>query len=136
MSTVTVTDLRNGLATRLGTITGLRVSAVIPDQINPPLAIVALDGITFDRAFHRGMDEYRFLITVVVGRAAERSAQNRLDAYLAPTGAGSVKTAIEGDTSLGGIAQTLRVTEMTGLATVSQAEDTYLTATFVVVVNA
>lgn len=133
---VTVTALRNALATRLSAITGLRVSAVIPDQLNPPIAIIALDGITFDRAFHRGMDEYRFMVTVVVGRASERAAQNRLDGYLAPTGDGSVKTAIEADTSLGGIAQTLRVTEMTGLASVSQADDTYLTATFMVVVNA
>ena len=132
----TVTELRNGLAARLSNISGLRVTPTIPDQINPPIAIVSLDGITFDEAFHRGLDQYRFTITVVVGRISERTAQTRLDAYLAPSGAGSIKTAIEADTSLGGVAQPLRVTEMTGLATAAQAEDTYLTAAFSVTVYA
>lgn len=129
-------DLRTGLAVNLGTISGLRVAPTIPDQVNPPIAIIGLDSINFDQTFHRGMDEYRFVITVVVGRVSERSAQSRLDGYLAPTGSGSVKTAIESDRSLGGYAQTLRCTEMTGLSTVVQADDTYLAATFMVTVYA
>lgn len=132
----TVTELRNALAVRLATISGLRTAATIPDQINPPIAIVSLDTIVFDQAFHRGLDEYRFTITVVVGRISERTGQSRLDAYLAPSGSSSIKTAIEGDTSLGGVAQTLRVTEMTGLASAAEAEDIYLTATFSVTVYA
>ncbi|NCX13612.1 MAG: hypothetical protein EBW73_12535, partial [Betaproteobacteria bacterium] len=67
---------------------------------------------------------------------AERSAQNSLDSYLAPTGAGSVKTAIEGDRSLGGKAQTLRVTEMSGITPVTLGDVSYLSATFMVTVYA
>ena len=132
----TMTELRDGLKNRLATISGLRTTATIPDQVNPPIAIVSLDTIAFDQAFRRGLDEYRFTITVVVGRISERTAQTKLDGYLAPTGSTSIKTAIEGDTSLGGKAQTLRVTEMTGLSSAAEAEDIYLTATFSVTVYA
>jgi hypothetical protein len=132
----TVTELRTGLATRLATITGLRTAATIPDQINPPVAVVSIDSVNYDTAFNRGMDEYNFTITVVVGRVAERIAQNNLDAYCAPTGSGSVKTAIEGDRSLGGKAQTLRVTEMAGVSPVVIGDITYLTAAFAVTVYA
>jgi hypothetical protein len=132
----TVTELRTGLATRLGTISGLRTSATIPDQINPPLAVVSVETITYDEAFSRGLDQYTFMITLLVGRVAERSAQNSLDSYLAPTGSGSVKTAIEGDRSLGGKAQTLRVTEMSGITPVTLGDVSYLSATFMVTVYA
>jgi hypothetical protein len=132
----TVTELRTGLATRLATISGLRTSATIPDQINPPVAIVSLDSITYDEAFARGLDEYQFIVTVFVGRVAERTAQNALDAYLAPTGSGSVKTAIEGDRSLGGKAQTLRVTDMNGISPTTVGDVPYLTAQFAVIVYA
>lgn len=132
----TVSELRTGLATRLATITGLRTSATIPDQLNPPIAVVSLDTITFDQAFQRGLDEYQFTVTVIVGRVAERSSQTRLDGYLDPSGAGSVKTAIEGDRTLGGKASTLRVTDMTGISTVSIGDATMITANFSVVVYA
>lgn len=132
----TVTELRTGLATRLATISGLRTSATIPDQINPPIAIVGLQRIIYDEAFSRGLDEYEFMVTVFVGRVAERSAQNTLDAYLAPTGSGSVKTAIEGDRTLGGKAQTLRVTDMAGLNPVTVGDVSYLSAQFTVTVYA
>lgn len=132
----TVTELRTGLATRLATISGLRTSATIPDQINPPMAVVSIDTIVYDEAFSRGLDEYQFTVTLFVGRVAERSAQNNLDAYLAPTGSGSVKTAIEGDRTLGGKAQTLRVTDMLGVSPTTVGEVSYLTAQFAVTVYA
>lgn len=133
---MSVSAIRTALATRLGTISGLRTSATIPDQINPPMAVVSLDSISYDEAFQRGLDEYRFTITVVVGRVAERTAQNNLDAYLAPTGNKSIKTAVEGDRTLGGAAQTLRVTEMTGVSPTQIGDVTYLTATYSVTVHA
>lgn len=133
---MSVSALRTGLGKRLSTVPQLRVAPTIPDQIHPPMAVVSLDSITYDEAFNRGLDEYRFTITVVVGRAAERSAQNNLDAYLAPTGKQSIKTAVEGDRTLGGAAQTLRVTEMTGVSPAQIGDVTYLTATYSVTVYA
>lgn len=131
-----ISELRTGLTTRLATISGLRTSATIPDQINPPLAVVSLDRITYDQAFVRGLDEYEFTVTVFVGRAGERTAQNALDVYLAPTGNTSIKTVIEADRSLANKAQTLRVTDMSGIQAINIGDVPYLTAQFTVIVYA
>jgi len=132
----TITDIRTGLAANVGTINGLRTSATVPDQINPPVAVVMPSRISYDRAYHRGLDEYEFTVTVFVGRAEERVAQNLLDGYCNPTGTSSVKTAIEGDRTLGGAVSDLRVTEMRGITPVLVGDTTYLTAEFVVSVFA
>lgn len=132
----TMTLLRSGIAANLATITGLRVAALIPDSPTPPQAVVIPTGITYDRAYHRGLDEYRFTITVVGSRADARNGQGVIDGYCAPTGAGSVKTAIESDRTLGGQAQTLQVTEMTGYGSTSIGDNIYLTADFQITVYA
>jgi hypothetical protein len=132
----TISGIRTGLATRLATITGLRTSSYIPDQINPPVAVVMPSKITFDRAMHRGLDEYEFTVMVLVGRADERVAQTLLDDYCNPTGTSSIKTAVEGDRTLGGVVSDLRVTEMRGISPVLVGDTTYLTAEFVVSVFA
>lgn len=132
----TVQELREGLAARLRTISGLRAAATQPDNPMPPQAIVNLDSITYDTAFARGLDEYQFTILVIAGRVAERTAQNRLEAYLNPSGTSSIKTAIQGDRTLGGKAQTLRVTEVTSFGSINVGDVTYLAANITVVVYA
>lgn len=132
----TVQELREGLATRLRTISGLRAASTQPDNPMPPQAIVNLDSITYDTAFARGLDEYQFTILVIAGRVAERTAQNRLEAYLNPSGTSSIKTAIQGDRTLGGKAQTLRVTEVTSFGSINVGDVTYLAANITVVVYA
>lgn len=132
----TIAAIRAGLATRLGTIAGLRTSATVPDDPKPPVAIVLPPTITYDTAMGRGLDQYEFSILVMVGRISERTAQASLDAYANPTGAGSIKTAIEADRTLGGAAQTCRVTDMRNVGPMSIAESTFLTAEFVVTVYA
>lgn len=132
----TVQELREGLATRLRTISGLRAASTQPDNPNPPQAIVNLDSITYDSAYSRGLDEYQFTILVLAGRVAERTSQNRLEAYLNPSGSSSVKTAIQADRTLGGKAQTLRVTEVTSYGSINVGDVTYLAANLTVVVYA
>lgn len=132
----TVQELREGLAARLRTISGLRAASTQPDNPMPPQAIVNLDSITYDTAFARGLDEYQFTILVIAGRVAERTAQNRLEAYLNPSGTSSIKTAIQGDRTLGGKAQTLRVTEVTSFGSINVGDVTYLAANITVVVYA
>ena len=132
----TFSELRTGLKNNLATISGLRTANLIPDQVNPPIAIVTPESIAFDTAFQRGMDEYNFTVLVVVHRAAERSAQSSLDAYCNPTGSTSIKTAIESDRSLGGMAQTLRVTDLRTYQALSVGDVDYLAAEFSVVVYA
>ena len=133
---MSVTTLRTNLATNLGTITGLRTAATVPPDPKPPVAIVLPTGIAYDTAFRRGLDEYTFNVLVIVGKVDDRTAQNTLDVYCAPTGATSIKTAIEADRTLAGAAQSLRVTEMRNYSALSIAENTYLAAEFVVQVYA
>jgi hypothetical protein len=131
-----ITDLRAGLATQLGTISGLRTTTETPDTISPPIAIVNVANVNYDRTFQRGLDEYNFVITVIVGRVGERSAQRLLDSYVSTTGTSSVKLAIELDRTLGGKCDSLRVTDMRNYGSIVIGEITYLAAEFNVVVFA
>jgi hypothetical protein len=123
------------LAANLATITGLRTAAEVPDLPNPPVAIVALNSVSFDRAYAKGMTSYTFVITVIVGRAAEREAQRKLDAYITP-GANSVKNAVESDKTLGGYAYDCRVVSMDSVGSLTISDTTYLAADFTVTVIA
>lgn len=125
--------IRQGLGTNLGTIRGLRVAEVVPDQVNPPVAVVSLQSVDYDGALQGGLTTYNFQVTVIVGRMVERSAQRTLDAYIAP-GTGSIKDAIESDTSLGGACQTLRVEGVSSYGSVTIGDVTYLAADFTVTV--
>jgi hypothetical protein len=102
-------QVRDALKTRLQTISGLRVYELIPEPITPPCAIVGQLDFTFDIDNARGLDQANVDIYVIVQRFSERAGQDKLDGYLAGTGATSIKAAIEGDRTLGGTCQTLRV---------------------------
>jgi hypothetical protein len=106
---MTPSNVRDGLKTRLATITGLRTYDIVPDGIAPPAAVVGLLSLDFDMSMQRYLDHGGIEILVIVGRMSERAAQDKLDAYLSGSGASSIKAAIEGDTTLGGSVQTCRV---------------------------
>ena len=127
-----ISSIRSGLATRLGTITGLRTSATMPDNPNPPVAVVMPSSVSYDDTFKRGMQTYVFNVLVIVGRVDERTAQNNLDGYVSSTGTSSVKLAIEGDKTLGGVVFDTRVSEMRNYGQLPVGEVTYLTAEFTV----
>ena len=105
---MSISTIRDGLATNLATISGLRTKADIPDNPSPPVAVVSLNSVSYDQAFKQGLALYNFTITVIVGRVSERTAQARLNAY-ASTGAGGVKNAIQSDKTLGGAAFDVRM---------------------------
>jgi hypothetical protein len=133
---VSITDIRDGIATNLATISGLRTASEVPDNPSPPIAIVQFQSVDYDGAFQQGVSTYSFLVSVLVGRAAERTVQRKLNAY-ASTGAGGIKNAIESDKSLGGAAYDVRVEAMTNISAVSLGGDiAYLSADFVVTVLA
>lgn len=131
-----VTDLKAGLATNLATITGMRSSSQIPEQPQPPVAIITLNSVNYDTTFGRGMDEYSFTVTVVVSRADGRNAQNLLDQYVASSGTLSVKSAIELDRSLGGKANDCRVTGLSTYGNLTIGETNYLAGEWSVTVFA
>lgn len=54
-----ITDLRAGLASNIATITGLRTTTETPDTISPPIAIINVANVNYDKAFARGLDDYK-----------------------------------------------------------------------------
>lgn len=124
----TVSGIRQGLATNLATISNLRVSATMEDAPRPPIAMVYPSTIDFDLNANRGADTYTFIVYVLVGRADDRTAQNRLDGFV--SGPSSVKTAIESDRTLGGAANTCRVTGMSNYQQISIGDTVFLGVEF------
>lgn len=135
-----LTAIREAIATALGAIAGLRTFAYIPDSVSPPCAVVGAPEVDFDRTMARGADAIRLPVRVLVARATDRTAQAALDAYFETgvgevrlvdeagvylvddagaffspgTAAASVKSAIEADPTLGGVAHTCRVVRAQG----------------------
>ena len=128
-----ITDIRDGIAANVGTISGLRTAAEIPDNISPPIAVVSLNIVQYDTAFGAGLNSLQFAVSVIVARVDERRAQERLNDYIS-TGASSVKAAIESDKTLGGAAIDCRVTEMTNIGSAIIGEVTYVAMDVIVTV--
>lgn len=133
---MSITAIKTALAANVATISGLRTSAEIPDNPNPPQAVIQLQSVNYDGAFKQGLTTYNFLVSVIVGRVDERNAQKNLDAYASSSGSKSIKLAIQSDKSLNGTAFDVRVTDMTNIGTVLLSDATYLAADFAVTVYA
>lgn len=94
----------DGIATNLRTISGLRVTAYVPDQINPPQAVVDFPGeIDYHASFQHGKFAFEPSVTIIVGQAIDRVGTAALAAFASPTGTQSIHTAIEADRTLGGV---------------------------------
>jgi hypothetical protein len=130
-----ISDLRTGLANNLGTISGLRVVDTLPDVVNPPMAMIGIDKVSYNKQNNRSMAEYTFKVTVVLGRVSERTAQKAMDVLIAP-GSGSIKYAIESDRTLGGYAFDVFVAETSAIGAVSINALDYYSAEFSVQVFA
>jgi hypothetical protein len=127
--------LRDAIETRLATISGLNTYDTVPDNPVIPFATVLPTGIEYDAGMSDGAHTWRFGILVAVHRASESTAQDALDAYCDPTGTRSIRAAINGDRTLGGLGS-CRVLEMRNYSQIPIGEVTYLGAEFVVEVVA
>lgn len=125
-----IAELRTALGNNIATISGLRVSDFIPDNPNPPIAIVQFDRAQYHLDMGNGMTEYTFVVQVIVGRADERTAQRNLDSYCSSTGSSSVLLAVESDRTLNNKAFDCVVTEMSSYGPVLVNDTTYLGAEF------
>ena len=125
----TVSQVATGLATRLGTITGLRTYAYQPEQLNPPFAFPTITQVNYHRAFAGGDVVMDWVISVVVGRYTDRTAHAALDAYLSYDGASSIRAAIEADRTLGGVCQTLILSQGASINALTQGDADYLQIT-------
>jgi hypothetical protein len=130
----TIAQIRTGIAANLATISGLRTTDTVPDNPQPPVAVIMPSSIEYDLSFQRGLDLHNFVVMIIVGRASERRAQQTLDLFCAGTGASSVKAAIESNRTLTGLVQDLRVTSMRNYGSTVIGETTYLAVEFDLVV--
>ena len=109
-----LTSIRDGLKTNLETISGLTAYEYVPDWIEPPIALVApINSLNYDSTMARGADTYEIPVIVYISRIDAQLSQDSVDAYLASSGATSVKAAIESDPTLGGAAMSVRVISAT-----------------------
>ena len=125
-----LSDVMDQLATQLDTITGLRVSAYPPDNVQVPVAVVGFpESIQFDLTFGRGVDHIEFPVFVLVGKVWDRTTRDEIAAYCSGSGAKSVKAVLAAGTYTA--MSSVRVSSAT-LETVSVAGTEYLAAIFVV----
>jgi hypothetical protein len=114
-----IDDVITALATRISTgmagdALATRTYAYAVDSPTPPIAIVLPgEGDFVTQATFDGKDDYDLVVKVLVGTAVSRAAQAQLLGYLASTGSTSVKAAIYGDGTLGGIVSDLVVSTRT-----------------------
>jgi len=129
-----ITEIKSKLAERIATIPSLRVSTQIPDNPQPPVGIINLDNIQYDQAMAQGLTLANFTVQIIVARASARSAQNRLDGFVANSGASSVKSALELNRTLDGLIQDLRVVSVPNIGSITMSDQIYLAADFEVAV--
>ncbi len=131
-----ISAVTDAIKTALSTVSGLRTYSFQPEQINPPFAFPELTSVTYHRAMGLGDVEMAFTINVVVGRYTDRTANDALDAYLSPTGATSIRAALESDRTLGGVVQTLILSSAANVVAVNEADANFLSVQFQLTVHA
>jgi hypothetical protein len=116
---VSISAIRQGLATNLATLPETQVSPFIIAP-TPPTIWVATVTIEFDKAYGNRTtgelytDQYTATIQAMVDMSDLQRGQELLDQYMAGSGSYSVKAALESDQTLSGAADTLWVSETTG----------------------
>lgn len=131
----TPTQVLAGLKTRLATISGLRTFQFQPSQLNPPVAYPVINSVNYHRAMGGGLVVFDCTVYVIVGRYTDDRANADLDGYLAYSGAKSIRAALEGDETLGGVAQSLTVNSSTDISSIQQSDAEFLQIATQVTVN-
>jgi len=128
--------IRTAMGDALDAVPNLRVRELIPSLVVPPMAVVQPQQIEYDLNAQNGLHRYLFTVTVFVVKADDRAAQLRVDPFVAPTGTGSIKGALEADRTLGGVVNTLRVTNVNNYSSADANDVVYLAVDFEVEVFA
>lgn len=107
-----------GLANAAQTVAGLTAYPVLPSTLAVVPAFAPIDWSTeYDRTFNGGMTENLFTAQVFTSRTGDSvNGRNLLVAYTSTSGAYSIKAALEADRTLGGVAKTLIVERVRGVA--------------------
>ena len=128
------TAIRDGLATRLGTVsTFLTVHATVPNRIVAPAAVVVPGrpvATYHDSMIGSGgsLTVFNFDIVCAVQSMAAEFSQDTLDDLI--SGSGSVPAAIEADPTLGGAATTCQVRQAVDYGVIAFADTEFIGARF------
>lgn len=117
--------------TRLDTIAGLRVFDHPVGQLPVPATVTSVATgrfLTYDTS--TGSHDLMLQVRLFVTAASDRAGHTALNAYLANTGASSVKTAIEADQTLGGTTHFVAVTAVSGFGTYAVGDQELFGCTF------
>lgn len=102
----TIAQIMAGLKVRLATVSGLEAYDYAPDDPVPPCAFPLVPPIpSYRETMQRGRYVLTFRVVVLTGAQIDREGQVRLAEFASQTGSSSIRTAIEGDRTLGGLAE-------------------------------
>lgn len=97
-------DVMQGVAARLLTIQNLNVSTAMPEQVTAPHACVGVPPVTeYHSTMARGLFSLAPTITVFTSIGDGYNGQLLMSKLASPTGDWSIRSAIEGDRTLGGV---------------------------------
>jgi hypothetical protein len=131
---MTIAQVRVAAAAAVDALSTVRCAAYV-GPVNPPCAFVMRRERDPRMVMDAGKANYPFAIVVFASRANDRSAQVTLDALFEQSGSGSIKQALESDSTLGALVDYGQVTRIGGeeIAEVSGVEYVTTTVDFEVV---
>lgn len=102
----TIAEIMTGLKTRLATISDLQAYDYAPDDPVPPCAFPLVPPIpSYRDTMQRGRYVLTYRVVVLTGAQLDRAGQVRLAEFASQTGTSSIRAAIEGDRTLGGLVE-------------------------------
>lgn len=135
MTTADLSAIREAVAAAVdAATTGLNVAARYPGVIVSPAAVVVRRSTTFDTAFDIAAD-HQLAIRMFMSFADLQGSQERLDDWCAPSGAESIRAAIDADPTLGGLVDFCRISGVEDEQIATYARIDYLTVDLVLEVG-
>jgi hypothetical protein len=110
----TVKEIRAALKTNLENIPGTQKSAYLLGSPSPPTLQIFPGEVDWHMAMNDGLAKREFIVQALVGQPTEEGTQVVLDEFLDETGDSSVKSAIESDSTLGGLVDDVIVVKTKG----------------------
>lgn len=125
-----VSAVRDALAARLATITGLNVYSTFPAVPQPPCVIVQPTTGDYDLSLANGGETMNFDLVLLAIQIASPFdvAQDAIDPYLDRSGSTSLRSTINADVSLAGTVHTCRVKGWQNYGTINVGGSEYLGA--------
>ena len=123
---MSMSGIRDAVKTALETISGLRVYDTVPDVVEVPCAWVLPRSGNYHATFSSAVMNHQLEVTLLVRRGAViAEAQDDIDAYIDPTGAGSLLAALNAIT-LGAHGSSLLVRGYRDYGALAFGGETYL----------